>query len=267
MEKFLKSFIANNRRNFILRNASRLAMRFLNAYHNTGYYEFDDNGEAFALKAFAEHAPADAVIWDVGAHHGEYAIEAHGILPQARIVSFEIVPAVAAQLRARIRGDWFELKEMGLSNEPGEVEVVWNRKADTTSSVAPMMSEYFQHDELERVICPVSTVDELVKGGMQPPTFLKIDVEGHEAAVLDGASELLAGPDAPLMIQFEYGMTWIPSSRLLHDVQQKLEAAGYSIGRLYPDHVEFKPYDWSDEHFRMGNMIAVRDDALKARLS
>jgi len=267
LEKLLKSMIVSRRRNILVRKAARMAERFLNAYHNTGFYEFDRNGESFALETFARHASGDVVIWDVGAHHGEYAIEAHQILPGARIISFEIVPSVARQLREKLQHDWFELREIGLSDQPGSVEVVWNKRADTTNSIAPMMSEFFDHEELETVTCPVSTIDLLVKEGVPPPTFLKIDVEGHEAAVLDGASALLAGKHAPLMIQFEYGMTWIPSSRLLHDIQEKLEKAGYSVGRLYPDHVEFKEYYWSDEHFRMGNMIAVRDAELKAALS
>lgn len=267
MEQALKSWIVAHRRNFPLRAAARMAARFLNAYHNTGNYDFERNGEAFALRSFARHAGPDAVVWDVGAHHGEYASAAHGILPKARIISFEILPPIARELRARLSGDWFELKEMGLSDREGSVEVVWNKRADTTNSIAPLKNEFFDHDELERVSCPVTTVDLLVAQGTPKPDFFKIDVEGHEPAVLRGARELLHGDQAPAMIQFEYGMTWIAGSGLLHDSQALLEGAGYKVGRLYPDHVEFKDYAWSDEHFRMGNMIAVKDPDLVRALA
>ena len=37
----------------------------------------------------------------------------------------------------------------------------------------------------------------------------------------------------------------------------------YSIGRLYPNYVDFKPYSYSDENLRMCNMIATRDRTLQ----
>ena len=245
-----------------MRSAARFASRFLNAYYNTGNYDFEHNGEAFALRTFAAHARRDAVIWDVGAHYGEYASAAHGIVPQAKVISFEILPPIAEQLRRRILGDWFEIKEMGLSDCVGNVDIVWNKRADTTNSIAPMMSEFFDHDQLETVNCAVATVDDLVASGTPSPDFLKIDVEGHEPAVLRGAQRLLSSDRAPLVIQFEYGMTWIGGGGLLHAAQTLLEGAGYKVGRLFPDHVEFKEFGWADEHFRMGNMIAVKDRTL-----
>jgi hypothetical protein len=107
----------------------------------------------------------------------------------------------------------------------------------------------------------------MIAGGVTPPTYIKNDVEGQEAAVLDGARALLQSVDAPIAIQFEYGDTWIPACKTLHGVQSKLEAAGYSVGRLYPRHAEFKAYSFREEKFRMGNMVAVRDDALRKSLA
>jgi hypothetical protein len=91
-------------------------------------------------------------------------------------------------------------------------------------------------------------------------------VEGHEAAVIEGGLDLLSQANAPAMIQFEYGDTWLPAARTLGDVQSLLEERGYSVGRLFPDHVAFKAYEYTDDHFRMGNMIAVRDERLKLML-
>ncbi len=250
-----------------MRGAARLAARFLNAYHYTGMYDFATNGESFALRTFARFAPENPVIWDVGAHHGEYAAEAHEILPRAAITSFEILPHIAKAARRKVTGDWFTLREIGLSDAPGSVDVVWNRRADTTNAIAPMDNGFFAHDDLETVSCPVGTIDGLIAEGAPPPHFLKIDVEGHEPAVLRGAAALLEGADAPSMIQFEYGMTWIGASNVLYDTQRRLEHAGYAVGRLFPDHVAFKDYGWADDDFRMGNMIAVRDRGLRDALS
>jgi hypothetical protein len=47
-----------------------------------------------------------------------------------------------------------------------------------------------------------------------------------------------------------------------------LRSSGYTIGRLYPEGVDFKPYSIWDDHFRMGNYIAAQmDDPLTQRLA
>ena len=100
---------------------------------------------------------------------------------------------------------------------------------------------------------------------LPPPHVLKIDVEGHETAVLRGMQRLLSGDYAPLIIQIEYGDTYLPSGSTLKDVYSLLP--GYSIGRLFPNHVDFRPYSYADDHFRMGNIIATRDARLKSLLA
>lgn len=148
------------------------------------------------------------------------------------------------------------------------MEIIWNKRADSTNSIAPLgQNEFFEHDDLARIPCEVSTIDQLVMDGRTPPHFLKIDVEGHEAAVLRGARRLLAGAHAPMVVQFEYGHTWIGGGEVLYHTQMALEEAGYQVGRLFPDHVAFKKFDWQDEHFRMGNYIAAKDPNLIKILS
>ena len=102
---------------------------------------------------------------------------------------------------------------------------------------------------------------------ISPPGFIKIDVEGHELSVLRGAQALFAGPNAPAMLQIEYGETYIPSGSTLQALYQLLEPHGYSVGRLYPNHVHFKPYEYEDDNFRMGNLIAARGPELVKLLS
>ena len=253
-----------------MRIAARAAERFLNAWYNTGHFDFDRNGEAFVLRCIGKRFPDSALeVWDVGAHEGEYAVCVHEMLPAARVTSFEILPNVAAKIRERgLSADWFTLRMAGLSDQPGQVTVTCNPEFGTTSSIHPRFGDgWFERGQVETVTCDVTTIDTLVAQGVPPPGFLKIDVEGHEAAVLDGARTLLQSPDAPVIIQFEYGDTWIPAGKTLYDIQSKLEAAGYSVGRLYPRHVGFKTYTFQDEKFRMVNMVAVRDDELRKLLA
>lgn len=59
------------------------------------------------------------------------------------------------------------------------------------------------------------------------------------------------------MVQFEYGKTWFPPHYQLADAYAFLSPQ-HKIGRLFPQGVLFSEYSmFRDEHYRMGNYIAV----------
>jgi len=265
-----RQMIRSHRRSAPIKGIAVICEKYLRAWHNDAFFEFDRNGERFAIQCFAQWAGARPLtIWDVGAHHGEWADAVHSAMPTARVTSCEILPPIAELLAARHRdADWLTIRNIGLSDAAGSVEVTWNKDHDTTNSITPRSSsKWFAGGDLQTITCPVSTIDQLIAEGAPPPDLLKVDVEGHDAFVLDGANQLLGGDRAPRMIQFEYGDTWIPAGRLLYQTSAMLAACGYKIGRLYPHHVEFRDYSYADENFRMGNMIATREPDLLALLS
>ena len=91
---------------------------------------------------------------------------------------------------------------------------------------------------------------------------MKVDVEGHEVDVLEGFRKTLADQMMrPSIIQFEYGATYLPQNHNLCEIYALLEPLGYAIGRVYPYGVRFKSYDYADDHFRMGNYVAVQADS------
>lgn len=259
----LQEIVAKNRRSMPLNLIAKCSEKYLRAWYNENRWEFSTNGEAFVLSRFSQWAGArEVVIWDVGAHYGEWSEATHKVIPQASIHSFEIVPEMAGRLTDT---SWRSAHAFGLSDVEGIVEVHWNKSHDTENSINPR-SEYptFQGVPVDLVECQVVTGDQLVdKFGA--PDFLKIDVEGHEAFVLRGFRETLQGEGAAPLIQFEYGSTYVPSGTTLREMYALLP--GYSIGRLYPGYVDFKPYSYADEHLRMGNMIATRDKALRDLLA
>lgn len=266
----IKRAIRSNRRSKIVSISAGLCEKFLHSYYNEDFYEFRANGESFALSTFSRWiGSSNCIVWDIGANHGQWAREAHAILPNAQVVSFEIIPPIADELSAAADSSpWWSIEKIGMSNKEGVAEIFWNWDSDDTSSLSPDLNGHlYASAKVESVQCQTTTIDAYWSRAGSAPHLLKIDTEGHDWAVLEGAEELLSSADAPAMIQFEYGHTWIPSQRMLGPVQKKLESFGYSVGRLYPNHVEFKPYSVLDENFRMGNMIAVRDSRLRDRLS
>ena len=264
----LRQFIRENRRLGPLAWAGAAAEKYLHAYYNEGFYEFRLNGELFAVKTFAAwRNGAHTMAWDVGANSGQWVLEAVKVLPTAEFHSFEIVPDIYDVLAQRLQGlPNVHAHGFGLSDSNGETIVHVNRDNETTSSISPRLySEYFAKGAVP-VVCEVTTADQLAER-FGKPHLIKIDVEGHEVSVLRGAQQLLTSSDGPEIIQLEYGETYLPSGSTLENIYDLLQPHGYTLGRLYPNHVDFRPYAYADDNFRMGNFIAVKPTKLKAMLA
>jgi len=239
--------------------------KFLRAYHNEEHWRMEYNGEAEIIRRFTAKYRKPLVAFDVGSHQGDWADQFLAIAPGSFVTCFEILPAIRDRLEKRLSHDRrVSIASCGLSDRADIVKVTWNKSFDTTNSITPSLEGgYYEGSELSVVSCAVQTGDEYLReNSISQIDFLKIDTEGHEVPVLQGFAQLLASVHAPPVIQFEYGTTWLAGRHKLADVYSMLGCNSYSIGRLYPGGVDFKRYALSDENFRMGNYIAVRDPAL-----
>ena len=91
-------------------------------------------------------------------------------------------------------------------------------------------------------------------------TLLKIDTEGHDLSVVEGAGELLRTGSLDV-IQFEYNHRWVFSRRYLRDAFELFEPLGYCIGKVTPHAIEFyKGWHPELESFREGNYLACRPE-------
>ena len=252
--------IARNRRNPLVRGVAAIAEFYLRAYHNEGNPNFDHNGERFLMERLGHRMGDRALtIWDVGAHEGEWSQLAHGYLPQAHILSFEVVPSVFRRIPPQ---PWREAHNIGLSDQDGHVGVTVAEGWDTASAIEPRRGHrFFEDGRVEH--CTVARGDTLIANGRPRPDFLKIDTEGHEVPVLRGLTGLLASAP-PEIIQLEYGQTYIPGGYSLRNLFDLLAPHGYRIGRLHPGHVDYFDYGYHRDDFRMSNLVAVRSDELVA---
>jgi hypothetical protein len=82
------------------------------------------------------------------------------------------------------------------------------------------------------------------------------DAEGSEHLVLGGFKNMLKEKRIKV-IQFEYGTFSIGSKFLLKDYYGLFSTYEYSDGKIYPNHIDFKPYHWTMENFIGPNYIAV----------
>jgi FkbM family methyltransferase len=141
-------------------------------------------------------APSEIAI-DVGANTGVYAW--HLARRAAAVIAFEPQPDLAAFLRAAL-GRNVRVEEVALSDTAGEaiLRVPSDRMATGRATIeAANALEEFEAREV-RV-----TARRLDDYGLRSVGLIKIDVEGHELAVIDGAEALLARERPNLIVEAE----------------------------------------------------------------
>ncbi|QKK12083.1 MAG: FkbM family methyltransferase [Pseudomonadota bacterium] len=196
-------------------------------------------------------------IFDIGANRGDYARLASTVLPNSIVHCFEIIPDTRLTLRKMLSGmSNVIISDYGLSNKSGSLDVVCESENDERAHVKSRYDTEGGYLSSVRVTTGDSYVGER---GIERIDLLKIDTEGHDMMVLEGFRDSL-NKGVIRIVQFEYGYTWIRSRKLLKDAYELLESSKYKVGRLYPDGVMFKKYNWvKDEHYRMGNYVAVHE--------
>ncbi|MEY4510088.1 MAG: hypothetical protein RLZZ450_2210 [Pseudomonadota bacterium] len=142
-------------------------------------------------------APHSTVV-DVGANFG---MASYWLTRLAqRCVAFEPIPRLARALQ-RGFGSSLELHNVALSDSRGDAELIIPR-------ISPGLSTIETKNGLsaralagaERILVPKRRLDEF---HLTNVSFIKIDVEGHEEAVLRGAHALLRRERPSLLIELE----------------------------------------------------------------
>ncbi len=189
------------------------------------------------LAALCDRLDVGAVL-DVGANSGQYA----GFLRQAgyrgQILSCEPVGDAFERLERAAHADpaW-HVERLALGAEPGEVEV--NVAGNSySSSVLPMLPSHLvaapESGYVRTEPARMSTVDNLVAARGYSPgrTLLKIDVQGYEWQVLEGARSVL--PDLAA-VQVELSLTPLyAGQRLIGDITDLLQRNGLVLWGLEP---------------------------------
>jgi FkbM family methyltransferase len=169
---------------------------------------------------------------DVGANDGSYV---HYLRRHARrVIAFEPMPVLADALCAKFRHG-VEIRSIALSDRAGSVElhmpVVDGVTVTGCSTVSPTASAtYPDHRAIE---VPMATLDSVYAGDVG---FIKIDVEGHEQAVLDGAVQTIRRC----------------RPRLLVEVDERLSPGGLRRAKAY-----FRDIDYRGFFVRAGHIEPI----------
>ncbi|MEH3103693.1 MAG: FkbM family methyltransferase [Sphingomonas phyllosphaerae] len=178
---------------------------------------------AATFKNFIATRPIDLVV-DVGGNLGQFAGQVRECGYAGRIHSFEPVSNVFAALEQRAARDpnW-QVSRAALGAAPGEVQINLydNHTLNSLHALDHGVAQRLAVDP--RVIgtetVPIATLDDMLADDPARSIFLKIDTQGHERAVLDGASATLARATALLLelpVVALYEGLWSFSEALAH---------------------------------------------------
>ncbi|WP_319436687.1 FkbM family methyltransferase [Mycobacterium sp. RTGN5] len=139
---------------------------------------------------------------DVGAHDGGFATGIRALGYAGRIISFEPLQEPFRRLsdKAKVDDTWDAVRS-AIGDTDGEVTINVAANDGQSSSVLPMLPSHTNAAPDSRYIGTETVIQQrldsiLPQLGVGPGSgsrvFLKVDVQGYEGAVLDGAAELLA---------------------------------------------------------------------------
>jgi FkbM family methyltransferase len=195
---------------------------------------FDLVAEPYPVRIAAtlEHLGATTVL-DVGANIGQYASALRASGYHGSIVSCEPLSEAFAHLRRRAAHDsaW-QVRRTAVGSEVGSAEI--NVAANSFSSSLLEMTDAHTSaapgsETVAAETVPVTTVAELAGELELDPdrTLLKIDTQGYEAPVLDGAGPLV-GRLAAISLELSF-VPLYAGQQLFDDLVDRLRAADYVL--------------------------------------
>jgi FkbM family methyltransferase len=136
--------------------------------------------------------------FDVGSNIGLYGVMCRRLFPDSRVVAFEPTPATASiALDIARRNDLdVTVERSAVGRDDGEATLF----VSTTSDASNSLVRGFKRSVGSETV-PVVRLDTYVERTGLVPDVVKVDVEGHEAAALEGAIDVLERHRPALVIE------------------------------------------------------------------
>lgn len=170
----------------------RLVRRILRRVLPQATYRFHfTNHEEASLKLWKFLAlrlsPNDAVL-DIGAYHGEYALAAREVNPDAQIFSFEPDPDNLAILQKNCKDQSIEICPVAVGERSGTAQFIC-AESKAQSRLINTLSN--QPVPAQSTTVQVVSLDDWAQQTGAKPILIKMDVEGGEPCIILGARQVL----------------------------------------------------------------------------
>lgn len=226
-------------------------------YHNSFI-----NGEDYFIDFFSKVYKEEPIVFDVGAHIGDYTKKILNKIPNARIYAFEPNPSTFNILKRRIKNKNFLPVNLGIGRKNYNTKI-YDYSLGKGSLHASIYRGVFQdiyNKKATAIRVKIVSLDHFCKKNkINHINLLKLDIEGGEYEALKGAKKLIQNKKIDI-IQFEFNTMNILSKVFFIDFWKMLK--NYKIYRMLPKELlKIKKYDASFcEIYAYQNFVAVRKD-------
>jgi len=174
------------------------------------------------------------VVFDIGANVGQFSTELRSVGFDGRIVSFEPLPDAYETLIQAASSDrlWDVHSRVAIGDFDGEIEI--NIAGNSvSSSVLPMLEAHSSAAEgsayVGKARTPIIRLDSIARQYIKASEkyFIKVDTQGFEWQVLDGARETLANAQGVLL-----ELSLVPlyeGQKLWMEMIGRLKADGFTL--------------------------------------
>lgn len=198
------------------------------------------SSEAAQMRLLLNYHKIDLVL-DVGANIGQFATFLRDIGYSGKIVSFEPLSSAYSQLKKATAKDvlWELAPRTAIGDADSEITINLSKNSQS-SSVLKMLDLHLQAAPeavyVDTEVVKLSKLDTVAQDYIGTNTrsiFLKIDVQGFERQVLEGASQILQKIKG---IQIELSLVPLYEGQLLfRETIDKMDRLGYELQALIPN--------------------------------
>lgn len=218
-----------HRRHWAIEAGAGAGLRF-RVSHNLDYIR--GTNELPVQEAIASRLQPSAVFYDVGANLGFFSmIAARLVGPSGQVCAFEPLPENLRLIRENAAANGFthiQAFETAVGAKSGTTDLFladWKGGATIAAGARPP-------DAAGKLPVPLVSLDDaLERWKLRPPDFVKIDVEGAEAAVLEGMQGILRRYRPTVLYEVDDG-----DERIFQEKHRSLDARmaayGYRIERI-----------------------------------
>ncbi len=187
--------------------------------------------EKTELDFIMKNIPPDALVIDVGANIGWYALNLSKFLTNGQVMAFEPFSKNHLELKSNIEANQLKnikVFQVGLGSKNEKQQIRYNSSDDNLGMASIKLETYDYSEEIE-----VKRLDDFVAQlDLKKLKFIKLDIEGFEYEALQGMEETLKTYKPYLLIEQDENVLQSKTTETVQKMDDFLEAIGYQKYRL-----------------------------------
>jgi FkbM family methyltransferase len=224
-------------------------------WHVSKYHKLKIEDDTYQVIKRLLGKTADSTIFDVGAWVGKTSQVYLDTFPNSCIHAFEPFPSSFEKLKEHFEGAInVYVNELALSDMNGTAKFYYNNIETTNSlleSAKTLTSDDFFRENNGTIEVETMPLDDYcLRNDIKVIDILKLDVQGGEMKVLEGARQLLKSQSISLILCEVEFIEHYKEQPLYHDIAFFLKGYGYSFYNFYGSVVnEYGELSWADALF------------------